>query len=123
MPTAAEMADLYAPHSISSKRTGKPRTWRLCLSTELPSNRVWLEFLIRSVPTVDEVSFGDCQVIVTLKSDTRKLDARQLERDWQRTLFRICDHVINVLGWKSSETVINGTRQGWDNFPGTCMLL
>lgn len=108
----ATLADLYAPHWISSRPTDELCTWQLLVNDDLPTDCAWLEFLLMSVPGVKHVSFEGRVIMV----------AHQSDHSWERIFPRLRDHVIGVLRWTSSDTVVNGKRLGWDDFPGVCML-
>lgn len=108
-----ELADLYMPHNIRSERTSDAYTVRITLEVPLPANRLWLEFQLKSIVGVVGVNLEEYGFTVTRKPD----------HNWETMLLRISERLIRTLGWKFSETAINGKRPGWDDFPGPTMLL
>lgn len=109
----------YAPvpdgpaHRITTHKKAEPCTVRIHLDADIPDdlNLTRLEFLLRNLPGVSNISIEGRNVIVTYKID----------HPWARIRLRICDRLVRELGWSYHNTTIDGAEPNWCDHSGGTM--
>ena len=107
----------YAPvpdrpaHRITTHPKPTPRTVRVHLDADIPDTQDLskLEFQLRIITGVAEISIEGRNVIVTYKID----------HSWPRVCLRICDRLVRELDWSYHNTRIDGELPNWFDHSGT----
>jgi hypothetical protein len=109
----------YAPvpdrpaHNITTEPKSKPLTVRVRLDADITEDQdlAQLEFRLRIIPGVANISIEGRNIIVTYKID----------HSWPRICLRICDRLVQELGWSYHNTKIDGAQPNWFDRSGASM--